>query len=78
MTQEKIFALHPVQNEIISKTCFDCGEIIVGGIEDKNLGCMFACNKENCPHERDRAKEPIGEVNGKIVFVRALNDLEKK
>ena len=71
--KEKVFALHPVQKDLIEKRCFDeCGKICVGGLNDKELGCMFVCCEENCPHQKDLAKKPIGTVDGKEVWIRGL------
>ena len=72
--ERKVFALHPVQEELIRKLCFEnCGKISVAGLTDKELGAMFVCKEENCKYEESRTK--LGKLNtGEIVYLRKLKE----
>jgi len=78
MNKNKIFAIHTVQKELVQKYCFDkCGEILFGGLMDKELGEFFPCDVDKCPFEEKRAK--LGKVNdGREVWIRKLIESEEK
>jgi len=63
------------QQEIINAHCFiTCGKIIMGGINDIDLGPLMVCRtpKDQCPQFDKEMDEPFGEVNGDPVFIRKL------
>lgn len=68
-----IFALHPVQQELIDKYCFgECGQILIGGIVDTEAGAMFPCHEKVCKYEEKRLK--FGKVNNEICYIRKLKE----
>ena len=69
-----IFAVSPIiQKELVDTLCFgSCGKILCGGIDCGIAGPCFPCNQEVCPHEKGRME--IGDVNGKKIFIRALQN----
>jgi len=48
-----IYAIsHRVQCILVEKHCFgDCGKILVGAIVDPQLGQLYVCREDICPHQ---------------------------
>lgn len=69
---EKVFALHPGQQEQIDKWCFgECGKIILGALTDPELGCLYPCSEEICIHEKKNME--YGETeSGNPLWLRIL------
>jgi len=73
-----IVSLLKYQNELVGKYCFDiCGKLIIGGIRDVDIGCMFVCQQlpEDCMCFDKQTDNPLGEVNGRPVYLRKLHSL---
>lgn len=70
------------QKPLIDKHCFgDCGKIsMAGAIEDAQLGGLFVCCEEECPHLGKQTDEPYGTTMsfGRLhaVYLRALKDAD--
>jgi len=65
----------PDQEKIIDNHCFGtCKKIIVGGINDKELGSLMVCRTpaKDCPQFDKEMEEPLGDINGVPVFIRKL------
>ena len=68
----RVFALHPVQQDLVDKYCFNkCGKISIGELVDKKLGAMFPCNEEKCPYE-EKSMALGSTSNRQIVWIRKL------
>ena len=73
----KLFAVVlGLQRPEIEQYCFhDCGKIIVGGLDDKQLGSLLPCRQETCPFLDKEMAEPFGEVDGETVYLRKLKGI---
>jgi len=71
--KDKAYALHPIQEKLIEKRCFDiCKKINVGLLKDKDFGLFFVCCSNDCPFQKSLGNIPIGESQGREVWVRVL------
>jgi hypothetical protein len=63
--REKVYGLlimQPSQEPQIKAHCFgDCGKIsMAGALMDEELGGIFVCRQEVCPHVDKQMDEPLG------------------
>lgn len=73
-----IYAVSPIiQEKEVTKYCFgECMKIIIGGVEDTELGPLCPCREDDCPYE-EKHTEVIGTVKGEKVCVRKLKPLKE-
>ena len=89
--REKVYGLlvmQPSQEPQIRAHCFgDCGKVsMAGGMMDEQLGGIFMCCEEVCPHLLDQTDEPIGTTTFRHergdteydVYLRTIRHLEPK
>ena len=71
--KQKAYALHPSQEGLIEKRCFNvCKKINVAMLKDEDFGLFFVCCSDNCPFQKSLGNIPIGESQGREVWVRCL------
>ncbi len=77
MSEKKIFALHPIQEESIKEFCFGkCGKIVFGCIRFAGIETMFPCKEEKCEYEEIRVR--LGKLNtGEIMYLRKLKEVKE-
>lgn len=77
MTEKKLYGLvHVAQEDLITKHCFgDCGKISIGGcVMTDEVGPLWICCEETCPHLKKQMDEPFGtsEMTGESIYLRSI------
>jgi hypothetical protein len=68
------------QRQVIDKYCFgECGRVLFAGMDGGDgIGALIPCSVDDCPFEEKRTDEPIGDINGRPVFIRKLIERAEK
>jgi hypothetical protein len=78
MTLFGIPAMIAEQDAIVKKYCFDiCGKLVIGGIDGGDvIGCLYVCQQspDNCMCFDRQTEKPVGEVEGKLIYIRKLKE----
>lgn len=78
---KKLYAIpasYPPHKIIIEDQCFEkCGSLVLGMINDDQVGPCFTCSRTDCPYEHEDSKISVGGTSdGAPVYLRRLGKKE--
>lgn len=70
--------LFPVQKKQIEAWCWDsCGHGLAGAVDlGEGMPHAVPCNESDCPHLDKEMDEPLGETQGRPLFLRKLKEVD--
>jgi hypothetical protein len=78
MAEKRIYGLVAMAQEaLITAHCFgDCGQISIGGaLIDDQIGPLWLCDVQACPHLKKQMDEPFGTsdlTDGEPIYLRSI------